>query len=146
MLILGGLGGLYVFNVIFFPIQHISVKDDKRLKSWLAGTFNNCWYWSSTLIGVLATNKFKNILFCKLFNFTVFSARLANTHVLRSFYAFGFFAFLPALAVLAGTGMLVSETIVAYDQLFMAEVDVLILTTLVLILALCHTSKPEDYF
>ena len=108
LLILGGLAGVYLLNIIFFPIQTVSLRNDKRLAAWLSGTFNSCWYWSSTLIGVISTNKFKNIIFCKLFNFTVFSARLENIHCLRSFYAFGFFAFLPALAVLAGTAMLVS--------------------------------------
>ena len=34
----------------------------------------------------------------------------------------------------------------AYTQLYMAEIDVLVLTILVLILALCHTRKPDDYF
>ena len=105
-LVLGGLGILYFFNLIFLLVQNISLRNDRRLKSWLAGTFNSCWYWSASLIGLLATNKFKNILFCKLFNFTVFSARLENVHGLRSYNAFGFFAFISSLAVIAGTGML----------------------------------------
>ena len=76
--------------------------------SWLAGTFNSCWYYSASVLGLFATNKFKNILFCKLFNFTVFSAKLENVHCLRSYNAFGFFAFFSSLAVIAGTSMLLS--------------------------------------
>lgn len=107
-LVLGGLGGLYFFNFIFVFVQNISLRNDRRLVSWLTGTFNSCWYYSATVIGLFATNKFKNILFCKLFNFTVFSAKLENVHCLRSYNAFGFFAFFSSLAVIAGTSMLLS--------------------------------------
>jgi hypothetical protein len=106
LLVLGGLGGLYLLNLIFCPIQLISLRNDRRLHSWLTGTFNSCWYWSSALLGVLTTNKFRNILFCKLFAFTVFSARLENVQKLRAFNAFGFIAFLPALAVIVGVCIL----------------------------------------
>lgn len=42
--------------------------------------------------------------------------------------------------------LLISETQINYNQLFMAEIDVLILTIAELVLALWHTRKPEDYF
>ena len=76
----------------------------------------------------------------------VFSARLENIHQLRSYYAFGFFAFLPSLSILVGTAFLIYEIPAAYNQIFLALIDVLILTILGLILALCHTCKPDDYF
>jgi hypothetical protein len=145
-LLLGGMGALYLLNFIFLIVQNISLRNDKRLKSWLGGTFNTCWYYLLSLLGLFTTNKLKNLLFSKLFAFSVFSVRLESTHQLKSYNAFGFFAFVPALATIAGTGMLVYETTAAYDQLFMAEIDVLILSVLVLVLALCHIRKDEDFF
>jgi lysylphosphatidylglycerol synthetase-like protein (DUF2156 family) len=59
---------------------------------------------------------------------------------------FGFLAFISSLAVLAGTAILFSSSALSYSQLSMAIIDVLVLTILELVLALCHTCKPEDFF
>jgi hypothetical protein len=130
LLLLGGMASIYIFNLIFLLVQNISHRNDRRLKSWLTGTFNCCWYYCLSLVGLLTSNKIRNVLFCKLFAFSVFSARLESVHELKAYHAFGFFTILSSLAIIAGTIMLVFETKIGYDQLFMAEVDVLILCIL----------------
>jgi hypothetical protein len=76
LLLAGSLGFNYILNLIFIFTQNLSLKNDKKLKFWLEGSLNSCWYISISFIALLTTNKFKNILFCKLFNFKILTARL----------------------------------------------------------------------
>jgi hypothetical protein len=76
LLICGGLALNYLLNFLFLCIQNCSLKKDRRLKGWLEGSCNSCWYYFVSFIGLIATNKFKNILFCKLFNLRILSAKL----------------------------------------------------------------------
>ena len=75
LLVVGGIGFLYLLNLIFLLVQNISLRNDKRLKSWLAGTFNSCCYYTLSILGLFTSNKIKNLLFSKLFAFPTFSAK-----------------------------------------------------------------------
>lgn len=130
LVLAGGFAFLYLLNIIFVVVQQISLRDDKRLPNWLAGTLNTCVYRSLRLIGLLTTNKVTNLLFCKLFAFPALSVQLDHTHRLRAFYAFGFCAFISSLAVLVGTALMLASSGIAYDQLSMAKADVIILSIL----------------
>jgi hypothetical protein len=76
LLVAGGMAFLYLLNVTFIIVQAVSIRGDRRLKQWAAGTLNTCCFRTLTLLGLLTSNKVTNLLFCKLFAFPALSAKL----------------------------------------------------------------------
>ena len=72
----GALGLLYILNV-FSIAQSIVLCYDKKHTQWKDSSAMNKFYNTfSILIGLLISHKFKNLMFSRLFAFTVFSAPL----------------------------------------------------------------------
>lgn len=115
-------------NLIFLLVQNVSLKNDKRLKMWLEGSVNNCWYSCLSFFCLFTSNKFKQILFSKLFNFRAFSAKLDSVGKLRNYYAFTFVSFLSSAATIGGSILFIIDSQMVINQLFMCYIDVLILS------------------
>ena len=130
LLIVGGLIWIYTMNLIFLIVQNYSLRNDKRLKMWLEGSINSCWYTSVSILGLFTTNKFKQILFCKLFNFRVLSIKLDEVGKLRVFYIFTFVSVFSSLATIAGSAILLIDSKLVVNQLLMSYIDVIVLSVL----------------
>ena len=74
---LGAMGFLYIMNITACLAQSIFLCYEKEFLTWARESkCHKCFYWVATLFSLIANHKFKNILFCKLFTFKFFSARL----------------------------------------------------------------------
>lgn len=73
---LGSLGVLYILNVLSI-VQSIVLCYDKKHAQWKDSSAMNKFYNAfSTLVGIVISHKFKNVMFSRLFAFTMFSAPL----------------------------------------------------------------------
>ena len=72
---LAALGYLYLLNIFALCFQNAVICTDKQFKGWNYGC-NSCFCIFSNFIAFLMNHKFRNIIFCKLFAFPVFSAQL----------------------------------------------------------------------
>lgn len=72
---IGAAAFLYLLNILALFIQTCFVCYDYNFKHWLTGP-NKCVMVFVTIIATAVSHKFRNILFCKLFSFSIFSAQL----------------------------------------------------------------------
>lgn len=86
---LGALGYLYIMNIIAFIAQNVVTCRDKLFYAWNEGA-NKCSVIVSNVVALCINHKFRNILFCKLFTFSMFSAYLENVSKFRIFNIMSF--------------------------------------------------------
>ena len=84
-------------------------------------------------------------MFCKLFGFDVFKAKLDDVQNFKIFNIFSFLSFISSAGVLLGTGIVIHEH-QTVDQALMAYIDVLVLTLACIILAILTSRKGSDFF
>ena len=84
-------------------------------------------------------------MFCKLFGFDVFKAKLDSVDNFKIFNIFSFLSFISSAAILLGTGIIIYEN-KTVNQALMAYIDVLVLTVLCIILAILNSRKGSDFF
>ena len=106
---------------------------------------NNCIYIFSSIVGCVCTHKFKNILFCKLFGFDIFKAKLEDTQNFKIFNIFSFLSFLSSAGILLETSLILYEN-KKIDQALMAYIDVVVLTVVCIILAILTSRKDSSFF
>jgi len=133
LLVMGSLLWIYLMNIIFLIVQNYSLRTDKRLKLWLNASINDCWYTSISILGLFTINKFKQILFSKLFNFRVFSIKLDEVGKLRVFYIYTFVTIFSSLATIAGSIILLIDSKLVVNQHLMSYIDLLVLSLLEMI-------------
>ena len=107
--------------------------------------FHKCFYWFTSFISVLVNHKFKNILFCKLFTFKVFAARLDRVEHFRIFNIFSLLSLVHSGGAIFAAGIALTKTNMK-EQLFHECVDVIVLTGLNVVLAFFNTHKDKDFF
>lgn len=74
---IAALAYLYLLNIFALIIQNIVFCYDKQFRTWYAAIgFHKCSAFWVNLLSVLFNHKFRNVMFCKLFTFSVFSAQL----------------------------------------------------------------------
>ena len=73
---LAALAYLYVLNILAIIIQNIVFCYDKPYRQWYAFGPNKCCSIFVNIVSFLTSHKFRNILFCKLFTFSIFTAQL----------------------------------------------------------------------
>lgn len=69
------IGFLYLLNIIALIAQNVIVCADKPFRVWNTGC-NSCFYVFVNFFSFLINHKFRNIVFCRLFTFLVFTAQL----------------------------------------------------------------------
>lgn len=83
-----------------------------------------------SVLGLLTTNKLKQILFCKMFNFRVLSIKLEDVGRLRVYYIYTFVSIFASLATIAGSVILLIDSKLVVNQHLMSYIDVLVLSLL----------------
>lgn len=96
-------------------------------------------------VSLLINHKFRNILFCKLFTFRVFSARLDRLDHFRIFNIFSLVSFVHSGAAIFAAGVALTKTN-SKEQLFHECIDVIVLTGVNVALAFFNTHKDKDFF
>lgn len=143
---LGAMGFLYIMNITSWIAQSVFLCYEKEFVAWTSESrFHKCFYWFTGLISLVANHKFKNILFCKLFTFKVFSARLDRVDHFRIFNIFSLISLIHSGAAIFAAGIALTKTN-SREQLFHECIDVIVLTGLNVVLAFFNTHKDKDFF
>lgn len=80
-------------NFIALCAQTSILSKDFNFKQWNQGP-NACTFIGITIASVLLSHKFRNILFSKLFSFSIFSAQLEDVSKFKVFNIFSFLSLL----------------------------------------------------
>ena len=110
-----------------------------------ASRFNKCFYWFSNILGLAINHKFKNILFCKLFTFKIFCAKLDNVQHFRIFNIFSLVSLIHSGGAIFAAGIAITKTNTK-QQLFHECIDVMVLTGLNIVMAFFNTHKDKAFF
>lgn len=142
---------IYFLNIIALFAQNCFLRFDNSFNKWLKAKSSVVCYYILSILGVLITHKVKNLMFSKLFNFKVFRAQLDSTQSFRIFHAFAFLSLIPSAAILySAISLLIrqkdSSGNIIVNQLFMAYIDIIIVVSIMIILAILSTCKGENYF
>ncbi len=127
-------------------MQNIYLMGDESFSKWKNLGSNKCFYYISSFIGLLATHKFKNFIYCKMFNFLFLKARLDSVQKFRIFNIFSFLSFFSSGGFLFALGLIYYSYTIALDQTLMAYLDATILTIVNIILAILNSRKNDDFF
>ena len=99
---------MYFLNILALLTQNCYLRGDGAFKRWLEKEgSNSCFYTVSSLVGLFVTHKFKNIIFCKLFGFDIFKAKLDNIQTFKIFNILSFLSFIPSGAILFATSYMI---------------------------------------
>lgn len=136
---------LYVLNIVSI-IQSIILCYDKKFTQWRdTAILNKCFNGFSIIISVCLSHKFKNILFCRLFAFHIFTALLDDV---KRFKIFNIFSFISLIH--SGSAIFSVTTIIKLadpkTQFFHSCMDVLIVTGLNIVFAFFNVMKSRDFF
>ena len=85
---------LYVLNILSLIVQNIVFCYDKHYRQWYAFGPHKCCTVFTNTISALTSHKFRNLLFCKLFTFSVFTAQLDTVSKFRIINIFSFLSLL----------------------------------------------------
>lgn len=94
---------------------------------------------------MLISHKIRNILFCKLFTFKIFSAKLDKLDNFRIFNIFSL------LSIVHSGGAIFAATVAfkyidSKEQVFYECVDVIVLTSLNAVLGFFNSHKDKNFF
>jgi len=90
-------------------------------------------------------HKFRNILFCKLFTFSIFSAKLDKLEHFKIFNVFSLVSLVHSGAAIFAAGIAITKTN-STEQLYFECVDVIVLTSVNAVMAFFNTHKTNDFF
>lgn len=141
---LGSLLFLFVLNIFAVIIQNYIFCHDKHFTTWNKGP-NRVSTVISNIISTVITHKFRNILFCKLFTFSIFMAQLEDTSKFRVINVFSFLSLLHSGAAIAAAIFPLSA-LDSSTQLFYEALDVIIVTGINIPLAFFNIMKGKTFF
>lgn len=138
---------LYIVNFISVIVYFCILSKDLQFDTWKS---KKCIHKNTAVFGYLFSAifsfKFMNILFCKLYNFSIFKAKLDG---ISKFFGFNFLIFLStpfslgALCVAAYIAYINSNNI---DQLYLQTIDLIIIVVFTFIFGIATSHKTEDFF
>lgn len=139
------MGYLYIMNILAVFIQNFFLCNDKSFKSWLKSGANRFVTVLVNIIATLANHKFRNLIFCKLFNFDIFTAQLDSLSKFKVINIFSFLSiFHSGAAIYSASAAINSATLMS--QLYFACIDVIVITSINVIMAFLNVLKEKDHF
>jgi hypothetical protein len=143
---LGAMVFLYTMNFAATIAHSIFLCHEKDFLTWVdQSRFHKCFYWFTNILSFVVNHKFKNILFCKLFTFKIFCAKLDNVQHFRIFNIFSLISLIHSGAAIFAAGIALTKTN-NKEQLFHECIDVIVLTALNVVLAFFNTHKDKTFF
>lgn len=85
---------LMLLNILALFIQNLTLCNDKHFKSWHNDKAHKITSVVVNIVSTVCCHKFRNILFCKLFTFGIFTAPLESTSKFKVLYIFSFLSLL----------------------------------------------------
>ena len=143
---LGALGYLYILNVIACLAQSIFLCYEREFEGWRGQSgFHRCFYGLVSVVALAVNHKIRNILFCKLFTFKIFSAKLDRVDHFKIFNIFSLLSIVHSGAAIFAAAV-AFKYIDSTQQIFYESIDVIVLTSLNAVLAFFNAHKDKDFF
>lgn len=98
-----------------------------------------------SLLSLVINHKIRNILFCKLFTFKIFSAKLDRVDHFRIFNIFSLLSIVHSGAAIFAAAV-AFKYINSKEQVFYECIDVIVLSSINAILAFFNAHKDKDFF
>lgn len=140
-LIGGAVAFWYLLNIIAIIVQNLYLMNDTAFQKWSKSQSNKCFYYIISIISLITTHKLKQLLFTKMFNFTLLKAHLDSIHKFRIFNIFHFISFLSSTSILFSLGLIFGTYTLPIDQKLMGYIDATILTTLMIFVSIFNSKK-----
>ena len=133
-------------NIIAIFAQSVFLCYEKEFVAWRDSSgFNKCFSGFAGFMALFINHKFRNILFCKLFTFRIFSAKLDHVNHFRIFNIFSLISLVHSGGAIFSAALALPKTDDT-QQLYMECIDVIVLTSLNLVMAFFNTHKDKDFF
>lgn len=142
---LAALGVLYLLNLLSI-VQSIVLCYDKKFSQWRdISLLNKLYNMFSTLVSLIISHKFKNLMFSRLFAFHIFSAPLDDVKKFKIFNIFSFLSFIHSGGCIFSV-ITIIKLVDVKTQFFHACLDLLICVGLNIVMAFFNAFKQQDYF
>ena len=118
---------------------------DKPFRQWYSYGPNKCCTFFTNIVATLTCHKFRNIIFCKLFTFTVFTAQLDSVSKFKILNIFSFLSLLHSGGAIFAAAVALPN-VTQSTQLYYECIDVIVVTALNAILGFFTVMKAKDFF
>lgn len=143
---LSALAFLYLLNIIAAFVQSAFLCYDKPFTTWKENfALNRFFYYLTSIVSLCTSHKFRNILFCKLFTFGIFSAQLEDVSMFRIFNIFSLLSLVQNAGAIFAAATAISYVKVS-GQTYYACIDIIVVSSLNAVMAFFNASKPKDFF
>ena len=106
----GALAFLYILNLFGLIIQNLVFCSDKHFLSWHIACANKCFSTIANIIALVCNHKFRNILFCKLFTFGIFTAQLDSVAKFKVLNIFSFLSLIHSAGAILSASIALPNT------------------------------------
>ena len=143
---LAALGYLYFLNVLGSIAQCVFLCYEKEFVTWRDQSgFHKCFYGFVNILSLIFNHKIRNIIFCKLFTFKIFSAKLDRVDHFRIFNIFSLLSLGHSGGAIFAAAVALKYVNPTY-QIYYECLDVIILTSVNAFLAFFNTHKESTFF
>eukprot|EP00919_Chromeraceae_sp_WS-2016_P000435 GHVR01001093.1.p1 GENE.GHVR01001093.1~~GHVR01001093.1.p1 ORF type:complete len:151 (+),score=4.51 GHVR01001093.1:2740-3192(+) len=142
---LASLGFLYLLNIFAIIVQSSMLCSDRNFSSWINTTSNKVFYIFASLISLIINHKFRNIIFSRLFTFSVFSSQMDSVHKFKIFNIFSFLSLLHSGGAIFAVSVAI-KNVSPNTQLYYECIDVIIVTSMNVIMAFTNALKGDEFF
>ena len=136
-----------IINIVYTCLYYRYIKADEKYLEWEeAKGIHRCTSSVILYVGLFTSFKFSRALYSKFYGFSFFKAKL--TGIDKLFFCnvlTGISIFLTSILIIISASMTIYFSI-DRDQLFISAIDILALSVLLILLMICETQKPEDFF
>jgi hypothetical protein len=134
--------GMSVLNVCCTVTMCVVMGRDKKFRTWFEGTGNKITYVMVSIFGLVVNLKMYNLVFSKLFNFSVFKAKLDHVSKFFCLHFFSFLSLLHSFSAIAASGYtLYTLSDSPRDQLYISCIDLIIVIIIQICLSVLNAHK-----
>lgn len=137
----------YILNIINFAFYLKYIATDVAYQKWLKTPSHSRTHKVTLAISFLVTYKFSNLPFSKCFGSSCFKAPLSKPIVYTPMNIITGIGFIVSILMIVGCSLIIYDsTTTSMSSLFIQSVDVIVVTTLIMILAIWNFFKTEGFF
>ena len=146
ILTMGALGCLYFVNLVSLIVVNISFCKDAQFKAWYNTPAGKCSFLTFCMLTVVFSFKSMNLIFSRLFNLPIFSAKMQHKSKLFCLHLMSFLGVAHSVwAIVMACFVLLSITNIA-TMLFFESIDLIIICSLQVLLGIFNARKDVDFF
>mgnify|MGYP000884204247 FL=1 len=142
-----GLALHYIFNIINFAFYLRYITKDEAYQRWLKTPSHSRIHKATLAFALLLTHKFSGMPFSKCFGSSCFKAPLSKPQLFTPLNIVSGMSSIVSILMIVGCGFIIYDTTtISMSSLFIQAIDVIVVTSLLLLLGLWNLRKPEDFF